>query len=408
MKKIQKIRNLIVLLILVSYTAFGQFNTEHVVNLTTSFSDSPPSISFTWEPIPFDSSIYVFRKTMSDTSWGEPLAILPFNATDFTDNAVEMGVEYEYAIREDGDQEGTWAGIIPIVTYVSAGIKLPEIEYRGKVILLVDSSFIDSLAFELARFETDLLGDGWEVLRKDISRSTSVKYVKSVVRDFYYSDTVNVNSLILFGHLPVPYSGCYSIDAHAEHIGAQEADLYYGCMKEERWTDSYVHCTNGAWSRNHNVIGDGKFDRDELPDDDKLVLQIGRIDLCDLPAFSESESELLRTYLNKDYAYRHKIIDPKLQGLPVDRIEIIPSQQPPSLTLEILRSFTALFNESNVKPSEGFFPRSAREDSYMWASVETPGGFTGVETASTYNFTYYKAKTVFTGLTGSYNCRSVP
>ncbi|MEI8351849.1 MAG: hypothetical protein WCG36_06005, partial [bacterium] len=37
-------------------------------------------------------------------------------------------------------------------------------------------------------------------------------------------------------------------------------------------------------------------------------LQVGRVDLWNLPAFPQSEQELLRQYLNKDHRYRHKLM----------------------------------------------------------------------------------------------------
>jgi hypothetical protein len=115
---------------------------------------------------------------------------------------VEIGIEYEYQLIKTVSNK-------TIVTYVSSGIKCKEVEYRGKIILLVDSSFVDSLRNEIKRFETDLIGDGWEIFRKDISRNTSVKYVKNVVRNLYYSDTGMLNSFI-FGHIPIPYSDAYA------------------------------------------------------------------------------------------------------------------------------------------------------------------------------------------------------
>ena len=216
--------------------ALGQQLEDLVFKVQTSIQESPPSISFTWDAVPGDSVITICRKDKEASDWGDPVAVLGHDATEFTDNDVEIGVEYEYRILKESSMMGQimpvknyttyeewyedWSDEAlenwlwkskPIVTYISSGIKMPELEYRGKVILLVDSNFVDSLRNELSLFETDLLGDGWKVLRKDISRNASVRYVKSVVRDIYYSDTVNVKSLILFGHIPVPLSGCLAL-----------------------------------------------------------------------------------------------------------------------------------------------------------------------------------------------------
>ena len=276
--------------------AFGQNSDEEknprekVVQLTTVITENNPAISFKWNPIPGHFNIEIFRKTRYSNEWGKAIAILPPGAMEFTDNNVEAGIEYEYAIK------AKWW--MPIETYVSAGIKCRETEYRGKIIFLVDSTFVTDLNKELSRYEKDLIGDGWEVLRKDIARDASVQYVKSVIRDFYNSDPDNVKSVFLFGHVAVPYSGTKAYDGHiVEHDGAWPADLYYGSMNEKIWTDKYVNCTTADRCENRNIPGDGKFDLCELPANETVSLSIGRVDFSNLPAFPQSETELLRNYL---------------------------------------------------------------------------------------------------------------
>ena len=52
----------------------------------------------------------------------------------------------------------------------------------------------------------------------------------------------------------------------------------------------------------------------------RLELQVGRVDLANLPAFSQSEPELLRQYLNKDHDFRHKLITAERRGLIDDNL----------------------------------------------------------------------------------------
>ncbi len=405
-------------------SVFGQQPKDFVVNVITTNSENPASISFTWDMIPGDSVITIHRKSKGAMEWGNALATLPADATTYTDNSIEIGVEYEYRIQKrtpilypytiidnftnlEQWKEEWWDvsyDYKPIITYLSAGIKLPEVEHRGKVILLVDSSFVDSLRNELNLFETDLLGDGWKVLRKDISRNTSVKYVKSVVRDFYYSDTVNVKSLILFGHIPVPYSGCTAVDGHLVDLGAWQADQYYGSMKEEIWTDEIVDIDTVILyrrSENNNIPGDGKFDLSVLPLDENIVLQIGRIDLSKMPAFQVSEAELLKNYINKDHNFRHKRNNPKLQALIRDghgcRDGWCGATGP-------LRNFTALVTEPNIQ--EGEFFTDGRTDSYMfsYANGFGDGPFLGNlinGVGHTNDFVNYSVKIVFISLFSS-------
>jgi len=46
-----------------------------------------------------------------------------------------------------------------------------------------------------------------------------------------------------------------------------------------------------------------------------MALQVGRVDLANLPAYSDSETELLRRYLNKDHSFRHGRITAERRGL---------------------------------------------------------------------------------------------
>ena len=59
-------------------------------------------------------------------------------------------------------------------------------------------------------------------------------------------------------------------------------------------------------ARNWNVRGDGKFDQSYPPS--VVELEVGRVDLSNLTAFSQGELGLLRQYLNKDHNWRHKLI----------------------------------------------------------------------------------------------------
>ena len=350
----KSIQTAIINLLLISWISyiFGQQPKDQVVQLTTSISESPPAISFNWNTIPGSNKILIYKKS-KDASTFLYVASLPSDTSGYTDNDVEPGVEYEYQIRKN---EAT-----PIITYVSSGIKCQEVEYRGKVILLVDSLFVDDLQDELKQLETDLIGDGWEILRKDISRNTNVKYVKSVIRSFYQSDSINVKAVLLYGHIPVPYSGCYQVDIHPDHFGAYGTDVYYSTIDESIWTDNSANCTSAARTENWNVPGDGKFDLFTLPRTATITLQVGRVDLYNLPAYPQSETELLRNYLKKNHDFRHKKINPKLKAL------IYNGGGTDFQETSGWRIFTGLFNYPNVQGST-FFPQT-RLDSYMWSMV---------------------------------------
>jgi len=193
-------------------------------------------------------SYAICRKTTDATSWDNS-TVLTGSSTSFVDNDVVEGQSYEYQIHKIAS---TYQGY----GYICAGINTPLVEDRGKVILVVDSTYAADLSSELTRLQQDLKGDGWQVVRQDVSRYDSVQGVKAFIQSQYYADTANVRCVFLFGHVPVPYSGNISPDEHpADHKGAWPADVYYGDM-DGTWTDSSVYNTSAADTRNHNVPGD--------------------------------------------------------------------------------------------------------------------------------------------------------
>lgn len=389
-----KTTTIFVISLLVAAFTFGEEPVEKVIQLTTTVTENPPGISFKWNQVPGNFEILIFRKNKNSNNWGDAIAKLPAKTIEFTDNSVKTGIEYEYAIKAKY--------YMPIETYVNAGIKCRETEYRGKIILLVDNSFITDLKNELARFESDLVGDGWQVLRKDIARNTSVKHVKSVIRDFYKSDPDNVNTVFLFGHIPVPYSGINAWDGHTEdHNGAWPADMYYGDLNEKLWNDEYVCCTTAKRPENWNVPGDGKFDVCILPANEIISLAIGRVDFHNLPAFKQSEAELLRNYLNKNHAFRHKIIDPKMQALVDDNFKIKNYNGITEIfSISGWRNFSALLNFQNIKT--GRFFSETNNNSYIWSYGCGGGEFDSCKyIGSTASFVNQSPKTVFTAFYGS-------
>jgi len=166
-------------------------------------------------------------------------------------------------------------------SHTYSGIKVPFIESRGTVLLLVDDFHTPLISQELFRLEVDLICDGWKVTRLEVNSNIAVTAVKEQIVNAYQADPT-INSIFLFGHIPVPYSGNI-MSAHANHCGAYPTDVYYAELDDE-WTDQYVYNTTASRPENHNVPGDGKFDNTFL--ESGVDLQIGRVDLYDMPAFS--------------------------------------------------------------------------------------------------------------------------
>lgn len=288
---------------------------NYAVEINAAVQASPAQITLSWkqDTSGTPTSYAIYRKAPSGTSWGSALITLPGSSTSFTDTNLVAGTAYEYQIIKT-------ASVYKGYGYIEAGINVPLVDSRGTVLLLVDDTFSMSLAPELRRLELDLMGDGWVVIHHDVGRNDSVVNIKNLIRADYNADPAHVNTVFLFGHVPVPYSGLLNPDGHPEHLGAWPADVYYGEL-DGAWTDSTVNFTqpgNGDPAdgiRLSNHPGDGKFDQSTIPG--VVKLNVGRVDLSNMPGYLEyqsqpsfpNEKELLRQYLNKDHNFRHGLMN---------------------------------------------------------------------------------------------------
>src|SRR5260370_13877413 len=107
-----------------------------------------------------------------------------------TDTNVVVGQGYEYSLAYPGSP------------FVEAAINATPIEYRGKVILLVDETLTNALATNLIQLKQDLVGDGWKVIRHDAPRhddaiwannTNNIAVIKGWVTNDYNADPIQVN-----------------------------------------------------------------------------------------------------------------------------------------------------------------------------------------------------------------------
>ncbi len=335
---------------------FGQTVSERgAVQLSATVQSSPARITLSWPTMASTSSITIYRKTLESNSWGGVLASVSASATQYQDNSVTIGTHYEYrVVRVSGGVTGNG--------YISTGIMVPVQDYRGKMILLVDNTMSGPLANEIVQLERDLRADGWVVLRSDVSRTASVQTIRNTVLGHYNSDPSNVKALFLLGHIPVPYSGNQAPDGHGEHTGAWPCDGYYGELTGT-WTDNTVNNSGAQRTENDNVPGDGKFDQTQFPSD--LELQVGRVDLSDLPAFGQSEVELLRAYLIKAHSFKVKGFTPQERGIVFDNLQWVSSPMAGSG----FRNLAPLVGPSNITapyPYGEAFHTFVNGQSYLW------------------------------------------
>ena len=491
MKKFSVIQGILLIwgIILISGNQGFTQATDYAVMVEAVIQENPPQITFGWPEDPTASGYWIFRKNPGDTLWGEPVAHLNGNATNYTDHTVSLETAYEYgfyktlhrfsdtiilangtqvtfniydtwgdgmcchhglgsyAVRgseqlyaSGGDfggqdsttfliqgmpgsthdtliinmildvygEETSWdlvddASSTMLISggpyeyhkygHTLSGIKIPFPEQRGTVLLLVDRTMAAPLDDEIKQLECDLIGDGWKVRRINIDRNSEVTAVKEVIVQACEGDTT-INTLFLLGHIPIPYSGNI-MSGHADHCGAYPTDIYYAEL-DDAWTDLYVNNTTASRPANHNVPGDGKFDNTFL--ESGVDLMTGRVDLYDLPAFSETETQLLARYLEKNHNFRHGIFNPVRRGLIDDNVGVLGGLAPCATGW---RYFSGMFGSANVHAVDYFSTMSS--ESYLWSQGAGGGSYVscgGVGTTS--DFASNTVLSVFTMLYGSY------
>src|SRR5688572_27275120 len=366
----------------------------YAVMATAQVQASPASITLKWNSDPNATGYAIARRNGS--SWNN-VANLGGSTLSWTDSNVASGNSYEYRITKTTGPGYKGA------SFLSAGINAPLKDNLGKVILVVDNTYASQLSSELQRLEWDLAGDGWTVLRRDVSRNDSVANVKNVIKAAYQTDPSNMKAVFLFGHVPVAYSGNFAPDGHGDHVGAWTADMYYGDM-DGNWSDNSVNNSGADKPWNDNVPGDGKFDQSNMPSD--VELAVGRVDFHHMTCFSNksparSELDLLRAYLNKDHNFRHRVFTVARRGLVCDNFGEFSGE---AFAQSGWRNFGAFFGEENVtKVSYGNYFSTLASQDYLW-SYGTGGGswYTCNGIGSSDDFATTEVRTVFTMFLGSY------
>src|SRR5262249_47915716 len=105
---------------------------DYAVQVSATSQASPPQITLSW---PQDSSgaplSYIVSRKLRDATFWDAGVSLPGTTTTYTDSNVTVGGAYEYQVKKVGLG---YAGF----GYVYAGIGVPAVESRGKVLLIVD------------------------------------------------------------------------------------------------------------------------------------------------------------------------------------------------------------------------------------------------------------------------------
>src|ERR1043166_8030726 len=164
----------------------------YAVQLSAVVQVSPPQITISWEADPYGANSYtVYRKAKEASSWGPPVATLAGETLHYADTDVTRGGAYEYQVVKAAALGYTGYG------YIYAGIEAPLIEGRGTLVLIVGTESVSGLDTELTRLEQDLAGDGWQVVRHDVSTNDSPQAVRDMIIQDYHLDPTNVDAVFL-------------------------------------------------------------------------------------------------------------------------------------------------------------------------------------------------------------------
>ena len=376
---------------LLSPTGAAQTAASASIPVTVTTIASPPSLIFSW---PFDSTAtgyQITRRLPGSTTWGSTTNI-PGGGTavGYTDWNLVAGARYEYLLQKTGTPAAKML--------LTCGIEAAALEQRGICVLLVDATLVAGLGNRIDRLIEDLIGDGWRVRRHDVQPTDSVPSVKAHITAEVAANPLQVRSVFLLGHVPVPYSGSIAPDGHPDHNGAWPADVYYGELNGP-WSDTGVNTTSASRPQNRNVPGDGKFDQSTLPSD--VDLAVGRVDFRDLPAFAASEVQLMAAYLDKDHDYRHKVFAVDQRAVIDDNFGWFSGE---AFAASGWRNFAALVGPANIQTGDYFGTLNVPSGGgHAWSYGCGGGNFSGAGgIGSTTDFAVSQNRGVFTMLFGSY------
>ena len=316
--------------------AFAEGAIDYALQLSVTPQASPCQLTLHWLQKGMASYIIYRREAVTD-AWKQ-LATCAASTSSYTDTDVQLHVRYEYKVATVDVQPRAFG-------YAYAGVEIPFVEQRGKLILLVDDTIAVPLKVELARLAQDLIGDGWTVLRHDVSRTATPAEIKAVIKTDYQADPAQVKSVFLFGHIPMYMSGNMAPDGHDGR--PWPVDMYYASMQ-------------GEWPSTPPTRKPGP-----------LQLQVGRVDMFNLPALAPlSEIDLLRRYLEKDHNYRFKTYPIAQKAFVVNQFG---DTTPDAFAQNGWRNFAVFVGAENVVKATWTDPVTTP---YLWAYACGGGSYT--------------------------------
>ncbi len=369
---------------------------HRVIHLSAEWTNDPAGLRINWSLNGQPTNWIVQRKNWLENGWNTLAVFTNPTASSFTDTNAMPGQVYEYKVTRLDTATNGWG-------FLLAGHERPLVSDRGTLVLVVESNLLSTMPVEIQRLRTDLMSDGWRVAFQTAPRTewnqpgwaSAVSNVKESIRNVWLENTSLCRAVFLLGHVPVPYSGDSCPDGHTNnHRGAWPADAFYGDM-DGVWPDQLTSPSNSG-ARLYNQPGDGKFDVTWFAEYD-AELMVGRVDFASLPAFVQSETELLRQYLAKSRRFRKQSNTLPLQGKVRNNFPTMPE----AFAQVGFRDYGLFFGPDQVQSGPWF--SDLRTNRWMAAYGCGAGSFTNCSGVANVNdFATGAVRTVFTMLLGSY------
>jgi hypothetical protein len=370
----------------------AQIPKDATVAITANATTNPAKIVLTWpNPTATDLSLRRRKKGESGGVWTQLINQTASTTGTYEDTNVELGSTYEYSIRKI-------ANGVTARGFAHVAVLAPVVDYRGKILVFIDSAAAEEIGLELKIFKDAMRGDGWQPVPHKTGVSATVQSVKNQIIADYNADPTNVKAVLLIGPVPVPYSGNTNWDGHAEHNGAWPADSYYGDINGN-WTDMTINNTTAARNANKNIPGDGKFDQSVMPSAAELM--VGRIDFSRLntATFGATPNELLKRYFLKSARWRTKQYTVGNKAIVDDNFGYFGGE---SFASNGFRNAYPLVGEGNV--ISGDLLTGTDNASFLMGYGTGPGSYTsagGVGSSS--DFAQDSINIVFSNIFGSYH-----
>lgn len=360
---------------------------QKTIQVNAETNATSPYIKLKWNAYASLTNIQIFK--MSGGTWpSTPLATLSGSTTEYTDSSINVNEIYEYKIT------GTSSTSIDAFGYIAAGVELDELSDKGVLVVIVDSLLLSSLSSEMDTYMHDAMGDGYQVIITDFDTSQTAAILKDSITA-YYNNYSNLTSVFLVGALPYAYTGKMYPDGHPDHRGAWPSDLIFADV-DGSYSDAYVSYTNSTTPRLSNATSDAKTDQSYLAS--AAEIQIGRLDLSRLPAFSQSETALYQNYFAKLHAFKTGAFDPAAKAIVDDHF----TGYSEGFSQNGYRNFSPLTANDSVVT--GDIRTTLNTDSVLWTFAAGAGSYTSINGFAT---TAQLASTTLNGtfalVMGSYN-----